>query len=249
MTRWALRNCDGTIAVSQALADDADEIAGEALRSRVIYNGVVQSFIPSVNRDILRRQLGLPAKARIILFVGRCEKDKGVFELIESFGLIANKNRSAELIFVGDGGARQELEKVVQPEEWRNRVRFVGLVGRKEITSYYQSADIFVLPSYGEGMPNALLEAMAVGLPCVATRVGGIPEAVQDGVNGLLIPSRSATAITTALNSLLASPELAFRMGAAAAKTIRNHFTWQANAQAHLAFYEEVIRNFRARQK
>ena len=93
-------------------------------------------------------------------------------------------------------------------------------------------------------MPNALLEAMAVGLPCVAARVGGIPEAIEDGVNGLLIPMQSSAAIAAAVKRVFKSPELAARLGAAAMGTIRTRFTWDGNAQEHLAIYEETIRKY-----
>lgn len=244
MTRWALRQTDGMIAVSSALAQEAVAIAGNTLKPKVIYNGVGENFQTAGDQLALRQKLNLPTAAQIILFVGRCELDKGTGELLQAFGEFSRINLHSELVVVGDGGARQTLEMETQQQPFGSRVHFVGQVGRKEISEYLQAADIFVLPSYGEGMPNALLEAMAMGLPCIATMVGGIPEAIQDGVNGLLIPPKSPTAIVVALKRITTDSGFARQMGVGAAQTVKDKFTWPANAKAHLAFYEEVITKF-----
>ena len=241
MTRWALQNCDGFIAVSHALGQTAVELADGPLQPEVIYNGVAENFSSAADAKKIRRQLGLPETAKIILFVGRCERDKGMDELLEAFAKIVRRYPEALLVVVGDGGARSEMESAVRCAAFGDRVRFAGLVGRNEIPLYFQASDVFVLPSYGEGMPNALLEAMAAGLPCVATHVGGIPEAVQDGVNGILIPPKSAEAIAGALEKIISAPDFARGLGAAARRAITEKFSWPANARAHLKFYEQVI--------
>ncbi len=240
MTRRALRQCNGMIAVSRALACEAVALAGETLRPKVIYNGVSETFQSAGNRPAIRRKLNLPESGQIILFIGRCELDKGAGELLQAFAEFNRRNTNAQLVYVGDGSAREELHATAR-QQFGGRVHFIGQVGREEIHQYLQAADIFVLPSHGEGMPNALLEAMGAGLPCIATSVGGIPEAIQDCVNGLLIPSKSPAAIAAALEKITRSPELATRLGAAAARTVKDKFTWQANAAEHLKFYEETI--------
>jgi glycosyltransferase involved in cell wall biosynthesis len=244
LTRWTLQHCDAAIAVSGALAQNAADLAEGRVQPRVIYNGVAEDFQTVTGRSAARRQLGLPEAAQIILFVGRCEMDKGAGELLEAFAAIAAQFPAAQLVLAGDGGARPELERRTRSKNWGTRVRFAGLVGRAQIGSYFRAADVFVLPSYGEGMPNALLEAMAAGVPCVATRVGGIPEAIEDGVNGLLIPAQSGSAVASAVHRLLDSPAFAAQLGAAAQGTIRRRFTWSANAQSHLQIYAEVLRDF-----
>jgi teichuronic acid biosynthesis glycosyltransferase TuaC len=244
MTRWLLRNCDAAVAVSRSLAQEAVDLAGGEFKPEVVYNGVADAFQAPADRRQIRRELNLPEPARIIVFTGRCEKDKGVEELVEAFGMITTEEASAALLFVGDGGARNELETRARREPWGSRVWFAGQVGREKVRLYLQAADVFVLPSHGEGMPNSLLEAMAVGLPCVATRVGGAPEAIEDNRNGLLIPAKSAGAIAAALRKVLHAPGFAEQLGTAATRTIRERFSWSANAERHLAIYEEVIRNF-----
>ncbi len=244
MTGWTLRNCQAAVAVSGALARTAAALAGSGIEPKVVYNGVAEEFQPGGDRSVTRLQLGLPPTARILLFAGRCEKDKGVEELLQAFALIAAEDGSAVLVIAGEGSARKELERQAQRSSWATRVRFVGQLGRKDVALLFKAADVFVLPSYAEGMPNALLEAMAAGLVCVATPVGGIPEAIEDGVNGLLAPVQSAGAIAAAVKKVFASPALSARLGTAAARTIQNRFTWKANAESHLAIYEEAIRNF-----
>jgi hypothetical protein len=242
MTGWTLRNCDAAVAVSGALARIIEELAHGAIKPNVVYNGVAQEFQSTGDRAKTRLELGLPSRAHIILFAGRCERDKGAGELLRAFDAVAVENASAMLVFAGEGGALPEVEKQARHSSWRNRARFFGHVPRNKLVSFYQAADVFVLPSYGEGMPNALLEAMATGLVCVATPVGGIPEVLQDGVNGLLVPVKSPGAIVAALNRIFASGELSARLGAAAARTIQHRFTWSANAEAHRAIYQEVLR-------
>ena len=246
MAGWTLRNCHAAIAVSGALARTAAALTGGAIEPTVVYNGVAEEFQQAGNREAARLKLGLPPEARILLFAGRCEKDKGAGELLQAFASIAAEEASALLVLAGDGGARGDLERQARRASLAGRVRFVGQLGRKSLALFLKAADVFVLPSYGEGMPNALLEAMAVGLACVATPVGGIPEVIEDGVNGLLVPVQSAGAIVAAVKMLFASPALSERLGTAAARTIQSRLTWSANARSHLAIYEEVIRNFRS---
>jgi glycosyltransferase involved in cell wall biosynthesis len=241
LTRWTLQHCDEMVAVSGALAREAVHIAGEQLRPNIIYNGVAGSFRPASDRKRVRQELNLSEPAKIILFVGRCEWDKGVNELFRAFEIIHGLHPLTELVLLGSGGAQRDLQLKAQSESWGEQVHFIGTVGRDQIARYLQAADIFVLPSHGEGMPNALLEAMSVGLPCVATTVGGIPEAIQDGENGLLVPPQCPTAIAMAFQRILESADLGLKLGAAAEHTIKRQFTWHANAEQHLALYQRVM--------
>jgi glycosyltransferase involved in cell wall biosynthesis len=119
-------------------------------------------------------------------------------------------------------------------------VSLPGCVRHELVAKYCQASDFFVFPSHSEGMPNALLEAMACGLPCVATRVGGMPEALEHGVSGLLVPPQSSGDLTKAMQQLISDPGMAQALGASACRTIAKHFSWQANAKAHQAVYEAV---------
>lgn len=239
LTRSTLNRLDGLITVSRALARDALALAPGIPAPRVIYNGVAPAFQHLPAKADARRRLGLPSDARVVLNVGRCERDKGLGELLAAFASLPDP--TTRLVLVGDGSARSAFETETRERRISDRVTFAGPANRARIPEFLAAADVFALPSYGEGMPNALLEAMAAHLPCVATAVGGIPEALDDQVSGLLVPPRSADALGTALRRLLDQPEFGQRLGDAAARAVASRFSWEANARQHLAFYREIL--------
>jgi len=207
----ATRALDAVIAVCES---DARFLAGRfgVPRDliRVIHNGV-EPVRDLPGRDAARRALGIDPAARFVAgFAGALEESKGVSDLIEACrrcgveGLV--------LILAGDGGLRESLER----QSTRSGLRLV-LPGRLEdIRDLLGALDLFVLPSHAEAMPLSLLEAMSAHLPIVATRVGGIPEAIQDGASGLLVPPRDPSALAEALGRLAADRELSRRLAAAA---------------------------------
>lgn len=154
----------------------------------------------------------LPLK---LLFVGWIEREKGAYELIEACrGLL--RDRQVTLTLVGDGGARTEVERLAAEAGMDACVRCTGWLSGPELEHEYASADLFVLPSWAEGMPNCLIEAMACGLPSVATSVGNVPSVLQDKVTGLLVLPQNAPALYTAIAHLIADAELRSRIGQAA---------------------------------
>lgn len=245
LCRWTLRHADRAIAVSAALAREAAGIAGDGVHVDVIYNGVDPIFAPAADATATRARLGLPADALVMTFVGRCEYDKGLGDLLEAFANLGPGADRLMLVIVGNGQARQALEQRVQESGIGGRVRFLGSLGRREIAEQLQASDFFVLPSHGEGMPNALLEAMAVGLPSIATRVGGIPELVDDGRNGLLVDAQSPTALASTIRRMVGDPAAARLMGAAARADILRRFTWAENASRHLKLYRETLNTWK----
>jgi glycosyltransferase involved in cell wall biosynthesis len=165
-----------------------------------------------------RRISGAPVR---FLFCGWLERFKGVNELVEALRIVQESGLRWELTFCGGGSQRQGLEKRVAELGLGPQVHFAGWVrGADKLTAFW-GADVFVLPSYSEGLPNALLEAMAAGLPVVASRVGGIPCLVQDNVNGLLVAPRTIPELAQALLDLASQPEVRERMGALNELTIK----------------------------
>jgi glycosyltransferase involved in cell wall biosynthesis len=241
-TRFVLRHCHAIVAVSGALAKRAREFCPGGAEPRVIYNGVnTGHFARQPDRDALRATLGLPRDGRIVLFVGQCAADKGVPELVKAFSQLRAEHSGLHLVLVGNGELFEQVRAQGRILCGNDGLTVPGQVPPERVAAYCRASDLFAFPSHAEGMPNALLEAMACGLPCVATRVGGIPEAIEDGVSGLLVPAKDPQALHRALGALLSDPGACARIGGAAAQKIASCFSWKHNAEMHLALYRHLL--------
>jgi glycosyltransferase involved in cell wall biosynthesis len=159
----------------------------------------------------IRRRLNVQPDEILLVSVGRLDALKGHDTLVEAFRLLASSRPNIRLALVGDGRERGALEARVASAGLTARVSFIG--GTADVASYLRASDLFVLASNTEGMPGALLEAMALGLPVVATSVGGTPEVVVDAVTGLLVPPRDSAALASAIGRLIDDPGLRCQMG------------------------------------
>ncbi|MGP8078443.1 MAG: glycosyltransferase family 4 protein [Thermoplasmata archaeon] len=178
-----------------------------------------------------------------VLFVGRLASNKGLVELIEAFGTLARRDPAAHLLLVGeDGGMAGRIDERVRRLDLSGRVHRVGYV-RDDATlaTLYREARMLALPSEYEAFGLVLLEAMAQGTPVVASRVGGIPEVVEDGVTGLLVPPRSSGALSEAIARLWDDPALGARLGSAGRTTIVSRHTWDRVADRLETLYREVV--------
>jgi glycosyltransferase involved in cell wall biosynthesis len=160
----------------------------------------------------------------LVAFVGRIEGAKGIFDLIEAVNEVRQTIPNVRAECAGDGDIEAALRHVAIRGLGPN-VYFKGWVSPRRREAMLARASVFVLPSHAEGLPMSLLEAMAAGCPVIATRVGGIPDVVTDGVNGLLVPAGDRDALALALHRLLVDRELAARLGREARETIRRRFT------------------------
>jgi glycosyltransferase involved in cell wall biosynthesis len=209
-------------------------------------NGVdaVSRFNParadSQLRGQVRAQIGIPADALVIGFVGRIVRDKGIMELAEAWSRLRDEFNSLFLLLVGPLEPQDPLpEKVVQLLRSDPRVRLVDFAA--DIFPFYTAMDVVTLPSYREGFPNVPLEAAAMQLPIVATRIPGCTDAIQDGSTGMLIPPYDAGALTTALRAYLNNPELRRRHGRAAREYVLANFRPQDIWEALYHEYEELL--------
>jgi len=155
-----------------------------------------------------------------LVFVGRLAPVKGLRVLIEA--LLARPRDDVRLSVVGDGTERPALEAMAAP--LGEAVQFTGYQSQEEVARILTTADAFVLPSFAEGVPVVLMEALAAGLPVIATRITGVPELVEDGVAGLLVTPGNATALIDAIDRLAALPDRGAAMGAAGRETVRTEF-------------------------
>jgi sugar transferase (PEP-CTERM/EpsH1 system associated) len=203
-----------------------------------IYNGVdTEAFSPG-DRHEAREGLGLPHDPIVMGTVGRLDPVKDHRGLIEAFHRLASR-RDTRLLIVGDGPCRPELERLTNQLGLRGRVHLLG--ERDDINVMLRALDVFILPSLGEGISNAILEAMATGLPVVATRVGGNPELVDDGVTGFLVPSGSTNSLTAALLRYLDDPGLMRHHGDAGRTRTLNEFSLSRMFAAYDALYARVL--------
>jgi glycosyltransferase involved in cell wall biosynthesis len=192
------------VAVSRPLGEEVVRLGVARERLRLVGNGVDAELFHPRDPDETRRRLGLAAR-RWIVYVGRLQEEKGVLELIDAFTRLAPRVPDAGLLLVGgEGGVKAEAERRAAP--LGDRVVFAGPRPIAEVPLYMSAAALCTLPSWNEGTPNVLIEALACGRPAVATRVGGIPDVICDERLGLLVPPRDPAALAHALEAVLARP-------------------------------------------
>jgi glycosyltransferase involved in cell wall biosynthesis len=184
-------------------------------------------------QSIVRSELGIDAGARIVVYVGRFVEAKGLRELIGAFRMMAATDPAVRLALVGDGVMREELTDLVQTAGLAERTFMPGGIPPAEVARWIGAADVLTLPSWSEGYPNVVVEALACGRPVVATDVGGTSEIVNVS-NGLLIPSRDPEALATALTRAL---DARWDHEAIAAATRRS---WDDVARETLAVCEQL---------
>ncbi len=203
----------------------------------VIPNGVPIPDI-SENKAQIRDKLGLPLDASLILFVGRLSHIKGVDILLRSLSRLNGREYRAML--AGTGGQGDELEQLAIQLGVRDKVDFLGL--RDDVSRLMLAADCLVLPSRWEGLPMVVLEAMARAKPVIASAVGGIPEVIQDGITGWLVPPEDPLALAETIKMVLSSPEMACSVGCAARELITTEFSIDVTAHRTLELYEKLLK-------
>lgn len=227
------RNAEFLVANSEGLREMASAVFPD-LPICVIPNGVdLQRFTNGRRR--------VPAPVVRILFVSRLIRRKGLQFLIKAIPQIVQRAQFPFVInVVGDGPDKEEFLQQVKKHGVEEHIRFYGYVDHADLPDYYLDADIFVLPSLAEGMPNVVLEAMGSGLPVVATRVAGSEELVLDGENGFLVDSKDVEALAQALITLVNHPELRGQMGKEAKKMARK-YTWNIVMEQYSSLYEQMV--------
>jgi glycosyltransferase involved in cell wall biosynthesis len=188
----------------------------------------------------LRQRLGI-GTAPVVLYVGRLAPIKNLPLLLQAFALVQDKVPEARLIMVGTGPLYEEIEKQIRRLKLSPAVHLAGFVrDNDDLAAYYSIADVFALSSTYDGDPNVIREAMSCGLPVVATRVGGIPAQMQDGVNGFLVESGDAQALAQRLVDLLTDSRLRARLGETNRKAAAR-FSWDVGAQRLIELYEDIL--------
>jgi len=240
-TRKVIETADRVTAVSDELAGQVTEMAASRRPVVTVRGGVdTERFYPMEEKEHLRAELGLPVDGTGFISVCRLNRNKGVFELIQAFQRTSAAFEDAWLVLVGDGPEAEALRQIVSESGLEDRVIFAGVRPNELIPKWLNAADVFVLASHAEGLPNVLLEAMACGLPVVATKVGGAEEATGAG-SGLLVNPADADDLATAMQSLAGSRILRQRMGDTARDRIGEHFQWSRVADEYISIYQEIL--------
>lgn len=239
----AIQDLDAVVTVSRAIGDAADAIARPRRPITVVPNGAdARVFMP---RDAgeARRRIGVPDDGPVVSYVGKLVPRKGVDTLIEAMGILAARSTGApRLVMAGIGGMREPLEQRAAELGVADRITWLGKVPHDDVGWVMSAGDVFVLPSLSEGLPTVVCEAMACGLPVVATAVDGTPEIVDDPATGLLAQPHDAGGLATALARVLDEPALRAGMGAEALRRSQADYTWAANARRMEQVYAEVRR-------
>jgi glycosyltransferase involved in cell wall biosynthesis len=236
--QWALRRARRVVAVSRAMAESV--VALGVPRARVVcrHNGVDGEVFAPRCREEARRRVGLDHAGPVVLYVGNVTLAKGAGVLVEAMARLAVEHRRSDVlaVIVGSGEAETEIASRVRGLGLERSVRLVGRRPHAEIATWMCASDVLCLPSFMEGCPNVVLEALASGRAVVASRVGGIPELIEDGGNGFLVPARDAGALADALEAAVRRAWDPYALRATVAE-----LSHEPIASAYRAMFEEVL--------
>lgn len=236
------RVTDRIVAVSESIKKDIlkyDKIA--PFKVVVIHNGVdITKFNPEGKFHDIRKEFTISDNEIIIGFVGRLVPAKGLQYLIDAFSLLNRELKNIKLLIVGEGSLLDSLRESVQKNNINEKVIFTGK--RHDIPDILSAIDLFIMPSIAEGLPNSLLEAMAMGKPIVATEIGGTPELIKNGFNGLLVPPRDPGALATAIKGLIYNGQLAAKIGFAARNFVLNNYNISEIVQKWQSLYLSILK-------
>jgi len=242
MNRILSKITDKIVAVSEDVKEDIiryDSINPSKID--VIPNGIdVERFNPEKNTTDIRKEFSLEEDDIVIGFIGRIVPAKGLKYLLNALPYLKKEFKSIKLLIVGEGSLVEELKERAKKNNIFDNILFTGR--RRDIPEILASINIFVMPSIAEGLPNALLEAMAMGKPIVTTEVGGIPEIVKNGFNGLLVPPRDTLSLSKAIKELISNDRLAAKLGQAARDLVHDNLSIKAIAQKWQSLYLSILK-------
>jgi glycosyltransferase involved in cell wall biosynthesis len=198
---WAFSRAKRVVAVSQQLRDAAIELGAPSNRVDIVPNGIDRARFRPQDKGVARRGLGLSLDSAVVLYIGHIERQKGALDLIRAFAALTTWRKNVSLIMVGDGAGLADCQELVA--KLRVDVSFVGARPHDEVPRWIAACDVFALPSWNEGTPNVVLEALACGRRVVATRVGGTPNVITSDTLGVLVPPADPHALAVAIEAAL----------------------------------------------
>ena len=238
VTRFILSRADRVLFNSRYTLAQAREKGYFPCRAQVVYQGFDDRLFGQLPRSgESRRTLNVPQDATLIVALGRMIEVKGLHILASVADDLLATRPNAQLVIAGEGPMRPQIQEIVSRAACRDRIHLPGALPRTRVAQLLADADLFVNPGIvdstgrAEGLGITTIEAMASGLPCVGSRVGGIVETIVDGVTGFLVPPNDPSELVRAIGRLIGSVELRNQLGAAASKVAGERFTWPVLAK------------------
>ena len=238
--KWCLPRYERVVCVSTDLYDTC-RAAGVAERKLLLLDNGIDATDYARRRTVREAKglLGLPQESQLIGAVGRLSGEKAFDVLVRALHALRARGRDVRLVVVGEGDARPALEKLIAELGLADRVTLAGW--RADVRGYFEAMDVFALSSLREGLPNVVLEAMALEVPVVATRVNGVPRLVQDGANGLLVEAGDPAPLAAALDRLLGDAAMQATFRAAGRETVEGRFSFAGRMRKLAALYDELL--------
>ena len=240
--RWCLPYYHHVICVSEDLIQRVSKLGVVQDRLSLIHNAIDEKTYSRqypANESPLRAEMSVPEGRRVIGAVGRLSPEKGFNNLIQATRQLVHDGVDVETWIVGDGDSRGDLEQLIEQAGMRNRVKMLGF--RSDMIELYHALDLFVLSSLREGLPNVVLEAMALNVPVVSTRVAGVPNLIQDGQTGLLCPIGDVPPLARAMCRVLKDDQLRLTLSQQGRKLIEHQYSFTQRMAKVRAIYDRVL--------
>lgn len=223
--RWSFNNADSLHAISKTIAVESKDLGAKNII--IIPNGVDEEMIKVGLKREIRSKLNISPNTKIIISLSRLTPRKGFKYVIMAFSKFVKDFPDSRLIIIGDGPQRQELEELVSNLGIIDYVDFKGLIPHVEITKILPAADVFALTPIYEGLGIVYIESLACEVPVITTKVGGIPDIIKDGVNGLFVSHGDVEELYNALNKLITDKDMYRRFQKEGIHTVKKKFIWE----------------------
>jgi glycosyltransferase involved in cell wall biosynthesis len=244
--KFCLRRYERVICVSDDLVTECAQAGVSPERLVLLENGVeLTAYARTVPTADAKARLGFDPTRLLIGAIGRLSPEKGFDVLINAVAKLRERGVLPQVAIVGDGGEQPRLRAMIERLGLRTDVCLVGF--QADPRPYYEAFDVFALSSLREGLPNVLLEAMALGVPCVATRVNGVPRLIEDGVSGRLVVSGDDASLAAGLGELLAEDSLRRRLSSAAHRVVGQRYSFARRIERLARLYDEILNESPAR--
>jgi glycosyltransferase involved in cell wall biosynthesis len=240
LDKRVLRRFDRVIAVSEKMQRDLIDAGVPSARVTLLHNAIVlEKYRRSTESGALEAMVGRQLPRPVLVSIGRLSPEKGHADLIDALAIVAARGRQVTAVLAGDGPSRADLAARIHAAGLQDRVHLPGYV--QQPARLLQEADLMVLPSHTEGLPNAALEAFALEVPVLATRVGGTPEVVTDGVTGKLVPPHSPESLAAGIMSFLDDPATWRQWAQQGRHTVETQFDFKTRTTKLEAIYLDMM--------